>query len=156
MNDETRKRGRPPRKPDLEGVLEAIKSGTFDEDLARIQGICENRRDTLKQKVLDRVHEVFGPDAMVVTPDDEPPTPSGYSRKALKPNVFVDKARGQTLSKPGDKVQVTWPLQEEEDDEVTPDALGDSRLEIINQGEQAPIEMRGAIIAGLSVADIGD
>lgn len=145
MNDEPKKRGRPPSKLDINRFLDAIADGLFDEDLARVEGVCKDRRDLLKQKVLDQVHEVFGPDAVVQIPR------SGHRARAgvlPRPNPFVDKAQGKDLT-------FTTPTDTEED-VITPDALADEKLEVINSGEQVPIEMRGAIIGGLSVSDIGD
>jgi hypothetical protein len=144
MNDEPKKRGRPAAKPDLERFLEAIVDGLFDEDLARIEGVCKSRHDILRQKVLDQVHEVFGPDATVTISRGASPEP--------KHNRFIDRAR-QAEAAPPEPPELS---DDEPDDEPITDRLADATLEAINSGEQVPLEMRGAIIGGLSVADIGD
>jgi hypothetical protein len=145
VNDESRKRGRPPSKPNLDAFLKAIADGTFDDDLARIQGVCKNRDDVLKQQVLDLVHEVFGPDAQVQIPRvGEERRPRGP--QTMKKNPFLEKSKAETPQDP----------QVRDDDEPVPDQLEDATLQAINSGEEIPLHLRGAIIGGLTAADMGE
>lgn len=84
------KRGRPAQTPDLDRVLTAINAGKYDERILEIDDALENRRDHLKEQLMERVRKVFGPNAEVVI------------TKLVKPiessNPFVNKAmRGSVV-----------------------------------------------------------
>jgi hypothetical protein len=76
------KRGRPQSAPDFDRVVEAISSGKYDERILEIHDALSSRRDVLREQLLVRVREVFGPEAEVVMKQAE-----------VAKNLFVQKAK---------------------------------------------------------------
>jgi hypothetical protein len=171
--EQTKKRGRPPGKPKIETFIDLIKSGEFDDHLTGLQDALDYRRDQLKEGVLERVREVFGPEARVSLPDDSPLSNlfrKTAEAKKLEPDVgknpFIEKKRpAPEIADPQvleDDDQIIEALPEPEQPQphsqppYAPAGTGGIPPVVarINEGEQPPIEQRGAIIGGLSSGDI--
>jgi hypothetical protein len=133
MMTEEKKRGRKPSVPDHARVLNFIYAGHYDEYLGRFDEAIEARRDSLREKVMEEVRNVFGPDAQVVT-DGKAPVPVQSSE-----NPFVRKAEGEST-----EVEAPAPT----------DPLGD--LDEVEQQmtEEGGLLSRGATINGLHSSQI--
>jgi hypothetical protein len=51
----------------VDAVIEEIRTGYADKDLSRLQEAITARREQLKEVILEKVREVFGEDATVIT-----------------------------------------------------------------------------------------
>lgn len=83
------KPGRKPNTPNVESIEKAIRRGAYDEDLHNLDSAINARRDELKESVMARVRDVFGPDAVVTL------SKSGVEATPAVKNPFVKKAEAK-------------------------------------------------------------
>lgn len=83
------KPGRKPSTPSVDSIRRALERGEYDDYLHDIDRAINARRDELKESVMARVRDVFGPDAVITL------SKSGVEASHPVKNPFVKKAEAK-------------------------------------------------------------
>jgi hypothetical protein len=98
---------RKPQRARIDGIVNAIKRGEYDDKLADLSDAIEDRRRDLREALLERIKEVYGVDYVVTKVQESAPiwTPGGSHPFVSSPGpnqpVDVDSAP-ESLPEPDD------------------------------------------------------
>lgn len=95
MSDDQKKKTttRKSARPRLDAIVRHIVSGSYDDEIEKIQSAIDRRNQARQEAVLKTVKQVFGKDAEV-----RPGTTHNVLSARTRPNPFLKKGEGDELA----------------------------------------------------------